>query len=102
MAEAGSFDASEYTGVFLTVRGRGDRLYVWLRTNRTNRPWLHYSAELPVDEEWNRVELPFVRFEGERRLQGTTVDMEALRSVAVVAAEGNFEAAIQLLEIGFY
>jgi hypothetical protein len=102
MAEAGSFDASEYTGVFLTLRGRGERFYVWLRTARTNRPWLHYSAELTVDDQWSRVELPFVRFEGERRLQGTTVDVEALRSVAVVAAEGNFNAALQLLEIGFY
>ena len=99
---ARSFDASEYTGVYLTVRGRGDRFYVWLRTDRTNRPWLHYSAELTVDAAWNRVELPFARFTGERRLEGTTVDTEALRSVAVVAAEGNFEAAIQLLEIGFY
>lgn len=36
--------ASEYTGMLPTLRGRGERFYVLLRTDRTNRPWLHYSA----------------------------------------------------------
>lgn len=102
MSARGSYDASGYAGVYLTVRGEVDRAYLWLRTDRTNRPWLHYAAELPVGEEWRRIELPFADFEGERRLRGTDVDADALRSVAIVAANGDFEAAIQVLEIGFY
>jgi hypothetical protein len=53
------FDAEEYTGIALRVRGKDQGYYVHLRTTRTVFPWSYYGQEFPVSEEWNTVYLPF-------------------------------------------
>ena len=102
LSESGLFDASQYRGVALTVRGRGDNYYVHLRTRRTRMPWAHYAQKLPVTEAWQRVELPFDAFEGELTVGRRPVDTDRLRSVAVVAAKADFRADIQVRDIAFY
>jgi hypothetical protein len=102
LSENGRFDASQYRGVAVTVRGSGDNYYVHLRTAHTRMPWAHYPQKLPVTGEWHRVELPFTEFEGELTLGGRPVDTNRLRSIAIVAAKADFQADIQVRDIALY
>lgn len=101
LAESGTFDASEYRGIALRVRGRGDHYYLHLRTPRTVFPWAHFAAKLPVTEEWQRVEVPFDAFEPQYMLGGR-LEPARLKSVAVVAAKAAFEADVWVRSIGLY
>jgi hypothetical protein len=101
LAESGTFDAGDYAGVALVVRGREDHYYLHLRTPRTVFPWAHFAARLPVSEQWRRVEVPFSSFEPQYMLGGR-LDTSRLRSVAVVAAKAAFEADIWVRSVGLY
>lgn len=102
LSESGLFDASQYRGVAVTVRGRGNNYYLHLRTARTRMPWAHYAQRLPVTGQWQRVQLPFAEFEGELTLGRRPVDTDRLRSIAVVAAKADFQADIQVRDIALY
>jgi hypothetical protein len=101
LAASGTFDASEYSGVALVARARGKDYYLHLRTPRNVFPWAHFAAELPVTEEWRRIEVPFSAFEAQYMIGGR-LDTSRLRSVAVVAAGAEFEADIWVRSIGLY
>jgi hypothetical protein len=101
LSESGTFDASDYRGLALQVRGRGDHYYLHLRTPRTVFPWAHFAAPIPVSETWRRVEVPFDAFEPQYMLGGR-LEPARLKSVAVVAAKAAFEADLWVRSIGLY
>jgi hypothetical protein len=103
LAEAGSFDASGYTGIALLVRAEGEHYYLHLRTPRTVFPWAHFAApiQVPGDGQWHRVEVPFDSFEPKYMIGGR-LETARLRSVAIVAAGAAFDADIWVRSIGFY
>lgn len=101
LAESGTFDAGDYTGIALVVRGTGDHYYLHLRTPRTMFPWAHFAAPLPVAGEWRRVEVPFSSFEA-KYMMGGRLDRSRLRSVAVVAGQAAFDADIYVRSVGLY
>jgi hypothetical protein len=98
----GFFDASAYRGVRIRARGIGDNYYIHLRTVKTVFPWKYYSAPLPVGSEWADIELPWTLFTGGDygRLPGLTVDK--LKSIAITASKAEFDADIEISEIGLY
>ena len=98
----GFFDASEYSGVALTVRGTEGRYALHLRTARTRLPWSYYYAELPVGDSWTRIEVPFTSFEGDNMIGRKGPDVERLVSIALVAGEEEFDADVTVSEIEFY
>lgn len=102
LSDSGLFDASQYRGVAVTVRGSGNNYYLHLRTARTRMPWAHYAQHLPVTGQWQRVQLPFSEFKGELTLGSRPVDTDRLRSIAVVAANADFQADIQVRDIALY
>ncbi len=102
LSESGSFNAEEYRGVAVEVRGAGDHYYLHIRTNRTRFPWAHYAAEMPVREEWAWVQLPFDDFEPQLMLGGGSPDRRRLRSIAVVAAKAEFTADLWLRRVALY
>jgi hypothetical protein len=95
------FDAGEYRGLELRVRGRGDGYYVHLRTTRTVFPWSYYAQQFPVREDWSVVRLPFDAFVGENMLSSSP-NMSRLLSVAIVAAKKEFTADLYVDSVALY
>jgi hypothetical protein len=95
------FDASEYAGVALRVRGKDRGYYVHLRTTRTVFPWSYYAQEIPVREEWSTVNLPFSEFEAEN-LRSNSLNTGKLVSVAIVAAKKAFFADLNVDAVYLY
>lgn len=101
LAPAGEvFDASEFSGVWLRVRGNGERYDLRLRTDAVTRPWQSFRADFVAGSEWSLVRLPFTAFEAHR----ITADFEAarLRRVGILAIGRVFSADISVSEFGFY
>ena len=103
LAERGGvFDGSEYRGIRVRVRGKGDGYYIFLRTANTLLPWKFYKAPVPVSEEWAEVDIPWTGFESGDYGRSRVFSSSKLKSVALVAYGKAFEAEIDLAEIGFY
>lgn len=100
LRQRGVFDASEYTGIALEVRGVPGSYYLHLRTRATVMPWQYYDAPIPVREEWTRVEIPFSSFVA----QSSRMELNpgALASLAIAGAKAEFAADITVRRIEFY
>lgn len=97
-----SFDGSGYRGLRLTVRGEGSGYYIFARTSATVLPWKYYTAPVPVTDEWRTVDIPWSAFgPGDYGRLGR-FRPDKLKSVALTAYGGDFNARIDLREIGFY
>jgi hypothetical protein len=95
--DGANFDASEYRGIAVRARGQPGPYYLHLRTRDTRRPWQYYRAQIPLDEEWRDVVIPFSDFEGQSiRSQ---MDVRALQSLGVVAYGEAFEAEIEVARL---
>jgi len=95
------FDAGQYRGVELRVRGREDGYYVHLRTTRTVFPWSYYAQQFPVQEQWTLVRLPFEGFAAENMLPGAP-NVSRLVSIAIVAAKKEFPADLYVDSVALY
>lgn len=96
-----TFDASEYTGIAVRVRGKDRGYYVHLRTPRTVFPWSYYAQEFLVSEEWNTVYLPFSDFKAES-MRSNELDPGKLNSLAIVAAKKAFLADLYVDSVYLY
>ncbi len=95
-----TFDAADYTGLRLTVRGNGERYSVHLRTPDVTRPWQSYRAEFTAGPEWQTVELPFAIFQPYRL--NAPLDPSRLRRIGLVAIGREFTADLAVCELAFY
>ncbi len=98
--DGSSFDAGEYQGIRLRVWGNGERYFVHLRTEQTQRPWQYYAAEFTAETEWREVTIPFARFQPQNL--GVKLDNSRLRRLAIVGAWKNFTADVAVSRIEFY
>lgn len=96
------FDASSYTGVRLKIRGRGEGYYIFLRTSATLLPWKFYKGKISLEEDWTIVDLPWESFEEGDYGRIGTFRPDKLKSLALVAYGRQFQAQVDLAEIGFY
>jgi len=94
------FDASQYQGIRVSVRGNNSRYYIHLRSLQTQRPWQYYAADFQTTEEWRTIEIPFSSFKPEN-LQEILNKTELLR-IAVVAAWQDFTADVAVSRLEFY
>ena len=96
------FDGSRYRGVRVVVRGTGDAYFLHLRTAGMMLPWKYYAAPVGVTAAWTAVDIPWSAFEkGDFGTMGK-LNPSRLKSIAVVAAKKDFDALIDVREIGFY
>ena len=95
-----SFDASNFLGLRLLLRGNGERYSLHLRTPDNVRPWQSYRAQFTAGPAWETVELPFASF-APYRLE-TPLDVTRLRRLGLVAIGRAFHADLAVAEIGFY
>ena len=90
------------TGVRLMVRGNSQRYFVHLRTGGTLLPWQYYQAGFDVTESWSEVRLPLDAFKASGALLRKVPDPASLTSLAVVAYGRDYDAHIDVREVGFY
>jgi hypothetical protein len=95
-----AFNATQFTGVRLWVKGNGENYYVHLRSGKTWLPWQYYEAPFFADNQWQKVEIPFEQFTP----QGlkAALNPKKLKRLAVVGAKKAFKADIAVSRIEFY
>jgi len=94
------FDAGDFKGVRLWVRGNGENYYVHLRTNQSRLPWQFFGAEFTANTEWKKVEIPFQQFKSENLRD--QLNTKKLRRIAIVAIKKEFQADIAVSRLEFY
>ncbi|MGY8814618.1 MAG: CIA30 family protein [Gammaproteobacteria bacterium] len=94
------FDASEYTGVRLSVRGNNEKYSIHIRTVDNVRPWQSYRADFTAGTKWKSIDLAFEKF-APHRLQ-TPMDITRLRRIGLVAIGRAFHADLAVCELSFY
>lgn len=99
LARSGSFDASDWSAIRLTVRARPGPYYIHLRTRDTRRPWAYYRAPIPVSEAWQTVDIPFTEFQPESLRE--ELDLSVLQSLGLVAYGERFDAELEVARIEF-
>ena len=99
-SSAGKLDASDYTGVRLSVRGNSENYSVHLRTPDNVRPWQSYRAHFTAGVDWETIDLPFETFTP-FRLE-VPLDITRLRRIGLVAIGRAFHASLAVSELGFY
>jgi hypothetical protein len=95
--DGGSFDARQWRGIGIRVRGRPGAYFIHLRTSQNWMPWQYYRAPIVVSEDWQEQFIPFDAFEGRSTMRG--MDPGALKSLAIVAYGEAFDADIDVARI---
>ena len=94
------FNAGDFKGIRLWVRGNGENYHVHLRTNQTRRPWQYFGAEFQTNGDWEEVEIPFQQFKPENF--SDQLNPEKLRRIGIVAIKKEFQADIAISRLEFY
>jgi hypothetical protein len=96
------FNGSRFHGVRLVARGSGSGYYLHARTAGMVLPWKYYAAAIPLSPNWTSVEIPWLALEAGDFGKMGKFRPSLLKSLAIVAAKGDFDARIEVREIGFY
>jgi hypothetical protein len=94
------FNAGDFKGIRLWIRGNGENYHVHLRTDQTFRPWQYFGAEFPTSGKWEEVEIPFQKFKPEN-FNGQ-LNAEKLRRIGIVAIKKEFQVDIAVSRLEFY
>ena len=89
-------------GVYLKVRGNGEKYFIHLRTRGTMLPWQYYQSAFSTSNEWTEIFLPLDSFKPSGSWLSKDVNPKSIRSLGVVAYGRDHAADIQVTEIGFY
>ena len=89
-------------GVYLKVKGNGEKYYIHLRTRRTMLPWQYYQSAFSTQNGWTEIFLPLDSFMPSGSWLSKGVNPTSIRSIGVVAYGRDHVADIQVTEIGFY
>ena len=89
-------------GVYLKVRGNGEKYFIHLRTRGTMLPWQYYQSSFSTSSDWTEVFLPLDSFKPSGSWLGKGVNPKSIRSLGVVAYGRRHVADVQVTEIGFY
>ncbi len=101
LADSGRyFDASDFKGLRVTVRGNGERYSAHLRTSDTARPWESYRFHFRAAPVWEEIDLPFEQFQPHR--VKATLDVKRLRRLGLVAIGRRFDADLAVSKLSLY
>jgi len=98
----GGFDGRSFEGIRLKVRGEGEGYFIFLRTTTMVMPWQYFAAPVPVTDEWQVVDIPWTAFKPGDYGRLGRLRIRRLRSLALVAYGKEFDARVDLTEIGLY
>jgi hypothetical protein len=89
-------------GIALVVRGNGSGYFVHVRTKGMLLPWQYYQAPFSTTGAWREVRIPFTAFKRSDESLRVTPATDSIRSVGIVAYGRDYEAKVDVREIGFY
>ena len=92
--------ATEFDGIRIDVSGNGEPYNVHLRTADLWLPWQSYRASFETTKQWRRIDLPFQSFEPYRT--ATSMAVERLKRIGIVAIGRDFEADVCVAGLAFY
>ncbi|MEP5729746.1 MAG: CIA30 family protein [Sulfitobacter sp.] len=95
-----TFDASQFSGIEIVVRGNGETYDLRLRTDQLARPWHSYRTEFVAPKDWHTLRMPFESFAPHRT--DVVFDQTRLRRIGVLAIGRTFRADISVARISFY
>jgi hypothetical protein len=84
------------------VRGNAEGYFVHLRTAGTLLPWQYYQGSFTPTDDWQVIKLPLADFSRSSPWLRSSVKPDSIRSIAVVAFGSDYQAEIDVAEIGFY
>ena len=102
LTEKGSYDASEYEGIRLKVRGKDKGYYVFLRSASTVFPWKFYKAPFEVTDQWTYVDIPWSEFTEGDYGRVKPLNTKSLKSISLTAYAREFNAELEVSEVGLY
>ena len=91
---------SRFDGIILNVKGNSEPYNIHLRTSYLWLPWQSYRSSFETNGEWQQVILPFSEFQPYKTRSSLRVDK--IRRLGVVAIGRDFSADLCVSEIGFY
>lgn len=94
------FDASDFSGVRISIKGNKEKYHIHLRTAMNRRPWQYYGASFDTTGEWQTQDISFSSFRPENH--DTPLDLSRLQRIAVVAIKKAFQADIAIARMEFY
>ena len=94
--------SDETKGVRLVARGNNEKYFIHLRTSGTILPWQYYQSGFEVTGTWKELKLPLDSFKASGSLVRQTPKASSIKSVGVVAFGRDYNADIQVRELGFY
>lgn len=100
--EKGRVDASPRSGIEITVDAvPGGAYFVHLRTSQTSMPWSYFGAPLEWPGGKVTLRIPWSASAGVS-MGNRALNPETPRSVAIVAAERDFQADIRIYRLSLY
>lgn len=100
LAEDGVFDASDWSGVEVDLRGIGAGYELRLRTDQLTRPWQSYRVEIEPTGAWETIRFAWDAFEA--RKTDAPFDSARLRRMGILAIGAEMEADIAVSGIRLY
>lgn len=97
-----NIDKEQVNGIYLNVRGNGEKYYIHLRTSGTIMPWHYYASDFFAGKKWQTIKLPLDSFLPSSAWLRKSVKPTRIKSLGVVAFGRDYESDIQVAEIGFY
>jgi Complex I intermediate-associated protein 30 (CIA30) len=94
--------SEETKGVRLVARGNNERYFIHLRTSGTVLPWQYYQSGFDVTGDWRELNLPLDSFKASGSLLRQTPKATSIKSIGIVAFGRDYDADIQVREVGFY
>ena len=96
----GVFDASNWAGVEIEVRGNGEIYEVRIRTDELARPWESFRAEFRAPDNWTKVKILFSKLMSHRtKIQ---FNPRRLRRIGVLGFGREFEVDISVSAIRLF
>lgn len=93
-------------GVWLKVRGNGQRYFVHLRTSGTVLPWQYYQAAFDTTESWQLVRLDWKSFKPSGGLSGSFLsdrpEPTSVKSIAIVAFGREHTVDVEVAKLGYF
>jgi len=94
--------AKKISGVYLNVKGNGEKYFVHIRTKWTVLPWQYYQAEFDTSDQWRETRLSIGEFNGSSWLLPKNISGQDIRSIGIVAFGRDHVADISVREVGFF
>jgi hypothetical protein len=94
------FDAGQFKGIRMMIRGNSEEYFVHLKTNQTPGHSQYYEAAFKAPSKWQGIKIPFESFKGKNVYE--TIDATQIWRIGIVGAWREFEADVAVARVELY